>query len=272
VDGGAAEDGDSVTDGRTSEPSRDSEELFDDVSWWQARSIEVLGLSGLERMAAASDGAGYPDVLRRMARHLPGPRATLVDLGAGLGGASSWLAGTTGNDVIAVEPAAGSVGGAALLWPGLPIVRARVERVPIRSGHCDAAALLGVLSLVGDLGPLAEELRRVLRPHGRVAVADLVLTDGSAGATVSGPNTFRSLASLADELAAGGFELLVAGEGETEPDERWDASVARVNEEVERTHAGAAALDAWRADQDRVRGLLDDGVLTAGWLVAARID
>ena len=53
------------------QPPRDSEELFDDVPWWRARAIEALGLSGVERMAAASDGAGYPAVLQRLA-HAPG--------------------------------------------------------------------------------------------------------------------------------------------------------------------------------------------------------
>jgi SAM-dependent methyltransferase len=260
-----------VTSRRTFEGPRDSQELFDDVSWWQARTIEALGLSGLERMAAASDGAGYPGVLKRFTRHLPGPGGTLVDLGAGLGGASCWLAGMTGARVVAVEPAAGSVAGAAVLWPGLPIVQARVEQVPIRSGRCDAAALLGVLSLVEDLGPLVGELRRIVRPAGRVAVADLVLTDGSAGVDASGPNTFRSLAQLADELATGGLRVLDAGQGETESDERWETAATRVDDEVERTHAGAAALHSWRADQERLRGLLADGVVTAGWLVAAPI-
>lgn len=252
-------------------PPGDSGELFDDVSWWQARAITALGLSGEERMAAASDGAGYPAVLQRLAGHLPGPGGTVVDLGAGLGGASSWLAGVTGARVVAIEPAAGSVAGAAVLWPGLPILRARVEQVPIRSESGHAASLLGVVSLIEDLGPLVEELRRILGPAGRVAVADVVLTDGAAGGEVSGPNTFRSLARLADELATGGFRVLDGGHDETGSDERWDAAATRVDDAVERAHGGAAALRSWRADQERLRGLLAQGVVAPGWLVAARI-
>jgi SAM-dependent methyltransferase len=273
VAGGAAGGDDGVNGRRTSEqPPRDSEELFDDVSWWRARAIEELGLSGVERMAAASDGAGYPAALQRLAGHLPGPGGTVLDLGAGLGGASSWLAGVTGARVVAVEPAAGSVAGAGVLWPGLPILRAIVEQVPIRSELGDAASLLGVLSLVEDLGALVSELRRILRPAGRVAVADLVLTGGPAGVEVSGPNTFRSLMRLTDELAAGGFRVLDAGQGETGSDERWGAAATRVDDEVERAHAGAAVLRSWQADQGRLRGLLADGVVAPGWLVAARID
>jgi SAM-dependent methyltransferase len=128
-----------------------------------------------------------------------------------------------------------------------------------------------VLSLVEDLRPLVEELHRVLRPAGRVAIADLVLTDGSAG-MAAGPDTFRSLARLADDLAAGGFRVLDAGEDETESDERWSAAVTRVDDEVVRGHGGAAALCSWRADQERLRGLLADGVVAPGWLVAARSD
>ena len=223
-------------------------------------------------MAAASDGAGYPAVLQRLARHLPGAGRTVVDLGAGLGGASSWLAGVTGARVVAVEPAAGSVAGAAMLWPGLPVLQARVERVPIRSERGDAASLLGVLSLVEDLRPLVEELHRLLRPAGRVAIADLVLTDGQNGTAAAGPNTFRSLARLAGDLAAGGFRVLDAGKDETESDERWSAAATRVDDEVVQAHAGAAALCSWRADQERLRGLLADGVVAPGWLVAARSD
>ena len=85
---------------------------------------------------------------------------------------------------------------------------------------------------------------------------------------VSGPNTFRSLLRLADELGASGFRVLAAGAGEVEADERWDAAAARVEQEVERAHADAAALHSWRADQERLGALLADGVVTVGWLVA----
>jgi hypothetical protein len=256
--------------GRSEGPRRDGEELFDDVPWWQARAIMAHELTGRDRMAAAADGAGYPGALERLVPWLPGHGGVTVDVGAGLGGASVWLATSTKAAVVALEPASGSAAGAALLWPQLTVVRARVDQVPLRSGFADAVTALGVLSLVDAGAPVIRELHRILRVRGRMAVADLVLTDGS-GSRTSGPNTFRSLPRLAEELTARGFRVLDANAGDIRPDPRWEAASTLVAEEVERLHRGSPALRAWRADQARLGELLAAGDVAAGWLVAERI-
>ena len=129
---------------------------------------------------------------------------------------------------------------------------------------------LGVLSLVDAAAPVIRELHRILRDRGRIAVADLVLTDG-AGSRTAGPNTFRSLPRLAEELTAGGFRVLDANAGDLRPDPRWEAASALVAEQVERAHPDSPALRAWRHDQDRLGELLAADDVAAGWLVADRI-
>ena len=256
--------------GRSEGPRRDGEELFDEVPWWQARAIAAQDLTGRDRMAAAADGAGYPGALERLVPWLPGHGGVVADVGAGLGGASVWLAISTKAAVVALEPAPGSAAGAALLWPQLTVVRASVDLVPLRAAFADAVTALGVLSLLDAGAPVVRELHRILRLRGRIALADLVLTDGS-GSRTSGPNTFRSLPRLAEELTAGGFRVLDANAGDVRSDPRWERASALVAEQVERAHHGSPALRAWRADQDRLGGLLAAGDIAAGWLVAEQI-
>ena len=93
-----------------------------------------------------------------------GPRCRALDLGAGLGGVSQWIAWSTGADVVALEPEWSAAAGARRLFPGISVVQAEAVVSPFSAGSFDAVTLLGVVSLVDDLPPLISEVVRLLRP------------------------------------------------------------------------------------------------------------
>jgi ubiquinone/menaquinone biosynthesis C-methylase UbiE len=118
---------------------------------------------------------------RALASLVPGPR--VLDLGVGPG------AGTVA--MARAEPGKRHVGldlsGAMLRRAaararaeavGLPLVRGDALRLPVREGALDGATGHSLLYLVPDAGAVLAELRRAVRPGGRVAF----LEPGAAGA------------------------------------------------------------------------------------------
>ncbi|AGL21324.1 class I SAM-dependent methyltransferase [Actinoplanes sp. N902-109] len=100
------------------------------------------------------------------ARHLP-RTGTLVDLGAGTG---MWSRAFTGwfpaLRVVAVEPSAAMRNRAAFR----PLVAGDAGHLPLAAGSADAVWLSTVIHHVPDLRAAGRELRRVLRPGGKVLI------------------------------------------------------------------------------------------------------
>src|SRR5262245_15977045 len=128
-------------------------DLFDDIARWQADAAEVLGLQGTELVAALSPGAGFPGVLDALASRIvehhrrdPRPhqrRVRVIDLGAGLGGTTAWLAAATGARIVGVEPAAGSREGAHRLFGGLDIHAGSAADTGADDGDADVVVAIG---------------------------------------------------------------------------------------------------------------------------------
>lgn len=221
-------------------------------------------------MAGASTGIAYPLALRTVHGALAvGAGDRLADLGAGLGGASSWLATTTGADVVAVEPSVASAEAATRLFPELTVIGGEAASVPLVRSCCDAVTLLGVVSLVDDLAPVLDETARLLRPGGRLGLTDLCLVDGEVERPGDGsPNTFRSIGVLIDALAAHGLDVRRLCATDADVDAAWDGVGREVEDEIERRHGDDPGFEHYRADRRRLTALIDDGALGVGALVA----
>ncbi|WBB78050.1 methyltransferase domain-containing protein [Micromonospora sp. WMMD882] len=103
-----------------------------------------------------------------VARHLdPRPGVRVLDLGSGTGRwAQAFTAWYDRVEVVAVEPAEAMRARSVYR----PVVAGDAEHVPLRDGSVDAVWLSTVVHHVPDLTRAARELRRVLRPGGRVLI------------------------------------------------------------------------------------------------------
>jgi SAM-dependent methyltransferase len=99
-------------------------------------------------------------------------RSPVLDLGAGTGQFAAAIAGWFGVEVVAVEPSGGMRDQATRAHPHPDVawVAGVAERLPLGDGSFAWAWVSTVVHHLDDLDAAAGELRRVLRPRGRVLV------------------------------------------------------------------------------------------------------
>lgn len=241
---------------------------FDTVAAWTADAAADLGPDYY--LPAGCRGSGSPGALRWFLDQLSiTPEDRMLDCGAGVGGPGGFARAEVGVVPVLTDPEAGACQAAARLF-GLPVVQAASE-LPFRSGAFDVAWSLGVLCTVPDQPLLLTELRRVLRPGGRlgllVFVAQTVpLSDQPEG------NNFPTEDGLRTLLDDAGFT--VANSAKTTEfaatPELWQERADAVEQELERRH-GDDPIWQTAAQQSAIIGrLLGDGELVGTMIVARR--
>jgi SAM-dependent methyltransferase len=115
-----------------------------------------------------------PEALRTwmaaFARHLPAARPlTWLDLGSGTGRMTPALASAFGGPVHGVEPS-DKMRAQAAAHPAVTYAAGSAEHIPLPATSCDAALLFFVWHHVVDREAAAAELRRVVKPGGKLFV------------------------------------------------------------------------------------------------------
>jgi SAM-dependent methyltransferase len=241
---------------------------FDTVAGWTEQAVRALGPE--YAIPAGCRGSGSEGGLRWLADRLDlKPDTRLLDSGAGVGGPAGWLAAERGLAPVCAEPMAAAVRASRRLF-GLRSVVAMGQQLPFADGAFDAAWCLGVLCTTSDKASALAELRRVLRPGGRLGLLVFV-ADGPLTPPLPEGNEFPSEAEVRTLLADAGFELGETAEADLgdSPDE-WTERADAVDAEVARRHGDDPAFQQARENATRVGRLLSAGELRA-WLGVATV-
>jgi SAM-dependent methyltransferase len=154
------------------------------------RALEMIGLSPGDRLLDVASGTGASALLA--ARELE-TSVTGIDYGE--------------QAVLAATAAAGAEG----LDQLVEFIRGDAEALPLPDGSFDAVLCECSLCTFPDKARAASELRRVLRPGGRLALCDVVVEHSRVGADLRGP--FAVLACVGAALPRAGYERLLADAG-----------------------------------------------------------
>jgi SAM-dependent methyltransferase len=262
---------DDRTSGSRTDPSDDADPMtaeFDTVAGWTADA--ALALDAAHRIPAACRGSGGPSAMRWLLDRLAiGSGDAMLDCGAGLGGPAAFAARETGVRPVVCDPEPQACLGARRLFD-LPAVQAGSE-LPFRTASMDAVWSLGVLCTVDDQPLLLSELRRILRPGGRLGLL-VYIADRPPLPMQPDGNNFPTEVSARAMLAAAGFAVhdsATLGDMAEAPSE-WTESAAAVQDEVARRHGDDPR---WRTAtrQSGIIGQLLAGGELAGGLFSARL-
>jgi arsenite methyltransferase len=246
--------------------------------------IEALPSEEVKQCCAAAYGSDWATLLLGDSLHPGGTRLTdrlgeLLDLGpgvrvldvaAGRGGSAFHLASTRGCEVLGVDLSAANVAAAtaAAADQGLDrrvrFLHGDAERLPVDAAAVDAVICECAFCTFPDKAVAAAELRRVLRPGGRVGISDVVCR-GPLPAELQ--DLLAWVACVADALPVEGYVAHLGAAGiEVDHVEDHDDALADTAESVRtrlltgRVLAAAGRIDLPGADWERASALARNAV------------
>jgi SAM-dependent methyltransferase len=247
----------------------DGAEVFDGATQLRLATVERLELRGEDRIAGLVSGAGYPDALDPIADALVGARGPVLDVGAGLGAASAYLAARSRSRVVTLEPEGGAAALAAMTFSDQSTIVGEAAALPVVDGGCGGVTFLGSLSLVPDLDRVLGDAVRTLRADGRVGITDLCLV-ADRPELPTGSNVFRSVADLVRALDRHGFGTDSVLTASATRGTRWDDITDLVDAAMERWFGSHHVMAAWREDREAVHELITAGTLHVATILATR--
>lgn len=147
--------------------------------------LDAIPASSVEPFA----GVGYPflaDVI--------GPGDTVVDIGSGSGVDALIAARKTGPEGrvlgIDITPAMIEKARENIEKAGVDhirIIEGRADDIPLDDGSADVVTSNGVINLVPDKEKAFKEIHRILKPEGRIQIADIVLSKPVSGKSKADP-------------------------------------------------------------------------------------
>ncbi|TPG28113.1 class I SAM-dependent methyltransferase [Mycobacterium hodleri] len=242
---------------------------FDTLAEWTAQVATDLGSSF--KIPAACRGSGSLAVLDWLIDELHlSHGGSLLDCGAGMGGPAAYAVRQRSVRPLLVEPERGACRAARSLF-GHPVVRASALALPVGDDSFDAAWSLGVLCTVPDQLALLTELRRVVRPTGRIGLLVFVARSSEPFPHPDG-NHFPTEARLLSlvEKAGLGIEDWRGTEEMAGPTPEWQSRVEKVTAELADRHRGQRAWQLAERQSQLIGQLLADSTVTGELLTLRR--
>lgn len=171
----------------------------------------------------------------------------LLDVASGAGATAMLAARERGCEAVGLDCGATAVAAAneeaeaAGLADRVGFVQGDAEGLPFADGSFDVVVCECALCTFSDKRAAVAEMRRVLRPAGRLLISDVVADHARLPGDLRG--TMATVACVGSALPESGYAELLRGEGfALESVERADAEVARMVERVRSRLRGARIL------------------------------
>ncbi len=239
---------------------------FDTVAEWTARVAQRLGPE--HYIPAGCRGSGSPAALDWLISGLGlSANEAMLDCGAGVGGPAAYAAHKVGAVPLLVEPEAGGCRAARTLF-GFPVVQAVGSALPLADATFDAAWSLGVLCTTSRQLELLTELRRTVRPPGRIALLVFVAREPVSGKQPQG-NHFPTPDGLAALIDDAGLRIQAWRGTDDLPaaSQDWNRRVDAVTDALAERYGDTQAWQVAERQSNRIADLLSEGAVTGELLV-----
>ncbi|MDT5023202.1 MAG: hypothetical protein QOI33_3726 [Mycobacterium sp.] len=233
---------------------------FDTLAEWTAGVAKDLGQDFY--IPAGCRGSGSPAVLDWLIEQLDiNTNEALLDCGAGVGGPAAYAAAQRDVRPVLVEPQAGGCRAARTLFE-FPVIRADASALPFADGTFDAAWALGVLCTTQAQLQLLDELRRVVRPPGRIGLLVLVAGEPSPAGEPD-DSFFPTEGSLRELLQRAGLHIAAwrSAADIWSPPAQWQERVDAFDSELEARYGDEDAWQLAEQQSDRIARLLKDSTI-----------